>query len=127
MNEDDELDYLNVPSDFPRPVSTGIVPGNQPKFIVTNYHGRFYLPGCTPPELYERWQICEEISQQLAVKSLESKDGKRAHMSESAILEQYFARLIRANLTSVAEARWVIERIARVLEWPAPSLSAKGL
>lgn len=125
MNEDNELKYLKVPSDFPRPVSTGTVPGNQPKFVVTNYQGKFYLPGCTPPELYERWQICEEIAQQLAVKSRESKDRKRSHMSESAILEQYFLRLIRTNLTTEAEAEWVIQRVARIVEWPIPSSYTK--
>lgn len=125
MNEDHELEYLKVPSDFPRPISTGALPGNQPKILVTSYQGKFYPPGCTPQEIYERWQICEEIVQQLAIKSRESKAGKRSHMSESAILEQYFLRLIQANLTSEAEARWVIQRVARVVEWPIPSLSTK--
>lgn len=125
MNEDHELEYLKVPSDFPRPVSTGALPGNQPKFLVTSYQGKFYLPGCTPQEIYERWQICEEIVQQLAIKSREAKKGKLSHMSESAILEQYFLRLIRANLTSEAEARWVIQRVATVVEWPIPPLSTK--
>lgn len=125
MNEDHELEYLKVPSDFPRPDSAGALPGNQPKFLVTSYQGKFYLPGCTPQELYERWQICEEIVHQLAIKSRESKQGKRSHMSEPAILEQYFLRLIHANLTTEAEAKWVIQRVARVVDWPIPLLSAK--
>lgn len=125
MNEDNELEYLKVPSDFPCPVSTGALPGNQPKFLVTSYQGKFYLPGCTPHEIYVRWEICEEIVQQLAIKSRESKEGKRSHMSESAILEQYFLRLIRTNLMTEAEARWVIQRVAKVVEWPNPWLSTK--
>ena len=120
MNKDDELMFQKVPSDFPRYTSAATVPGNQPKFVATNYQGRFYLAGCTPPEIYERWQICEEIAQQLAVKSRESKAGKRSHMSESAILEQYSFRLIQTDLISEAEAMWVITRVARIVEWPCP-------
>lgn len=125
MNEDDELEYLKVPSDFPRPVSTGTLPGNQPKFLVTSYQGKFYLPGCTPPEIYERWQTCEEIAQQLAVKSREFKADKCSHMSDSAILEQYLPRLIRTNMTTEVEARWVIQRVATILEWPIPPIPTK--
>ncbi|WP_157201889.1 hypothetical protein [Massilia sp. Root335] len=123
MNEDDELEYLKVPLGFPHPVSTGMLPGTQPKFLVVSYQGKFYLPGCTPPELYERWRICEEIAQQLTIKSRDSKEGKRSHMSESAILEQYLPWLTQTNLTTEAEARWVILRVAEILEWPIPPLA----
>ncbi|QJD99834.1 hypothetical protein HH212_07195 [Massilia forsythiae] len=122
MNEDDELEYLKVPVDFPRTVAEGAIPGTQPKFSVMNYGGRFYMPGCTPPEIYERWQICEEIAQQLTIKLREAKEGKRSQMSEAEILAQYLSRLIRTNLTSKAEAWWVIQRVAAILEWPIQSL-----
>lgn len=121
MNKNNETDYAKVPFDFPRPISLGAVPGAQPKFVVTSYQGKFYSPGCTPPELYERWQICEEIVQELTIKSRESKTGKRLHMSEVAILEQYLLRLIQTNWTSEAEAQWIIRRVAHILGWPAPS------
>jgi hypothetical protein len=121
MDENDEIEYAKVPADFPCPISTGAVPGTQPKFLVTSYQGKFYLPGCTPPEIYERWRTCEEIVQGLSVKSRESKAGKRSHMSEVEILEQYLSRLIATGLTSEAEASWVIQRVAAVLAWPAPS------
>lgn len=124
MNEDDELGYLKLPSEFPRPVSTGVLPGTQPKFSAVIYQGKFYLPGCTPPEIYERWQICEDIAQQLIIKSHDSKAGALSHMSEPAILDQYLSRLIRANLTTEGEARWVIQRVAGILGWPMPALAS---
>jgi len=121
MTKNDEVEYEKVPSDFPHPVHFGAIPGAQPKLLVTSYQGKFYSPGCTPPELYERWQICELIAQELSIKSNESKIGKRSHMSEPEILEQYFPRLIQTRWTSEAEARWVIRRVAQILNWPDPS------
>lgn len=120
MDEIDEVEYANVPSDFPHPVSLGAVPGAQPKLLVTSYKGKFYPSGCTPPELYERWRIYEKIAQELSIKSRESKLGKRSHMNEVAILEQYFPRLLQTHLTSELEARWIIRRAAQILEWPIP-------
>lgn len=115
-----EDDYAQVPSDFPRPVHYGAVGGAQPKLLMTQYNGRFYSPGCTPPEVWERWQTCEDLVKHLCAKSLESKAGKRAHMSELEILEQYLPRLIATRWTSEEEARWVIRRVAAVLSWPVP-------
>ncbi len=109
------------PADFPRPVHLGAVPGAQPKLLMTQYQGRFYVPGCTPPELLERWNICEDLAQQLVAKSLESKTGKRAHMTDTEILAQYLPRLIATNWTSEAEARWVIRRTGELLKWPIPA------
>jgi hypothetical protein len=72
----------------------------QPKLLMTKYNGKFYLPSCTPPELYERWTVCEDFAQQLAVKSHESKADKRLHMTEVAILEQYLPRLEKTGWVS---------------------------
>ena len=118
--EDEEAKFKQVPADFPRPSYLAALPGAQPKFLMTKYEERFYMPGCSPPELYEAWRVCEEIAAQLAEKSLESKAGKRAHMSESEILDQYLPRLIRTRRTTAPEARWVIRRVAQLLEWPIP-------
>lgn len=120
MIEDDEEKYAELPSDFPRPIYLYAVPGAQPKFLVTNYKGKFYSAGCTPPELYERWQVCETIAKELSIKSRESKFGKRSHMSEVAILEQYLMRLIATHWTSEEEAQWIIRRVAQLLHWPVP-------
>jgi hypothetical protein len=113
-------DFEKVPLDFPRPLHLGAVPGAQPKFLAVSCGGRFYSPGCTPPELYERWTVCEDLAQQLSTKSLDSRLGKRSHMSEVEILDQYLPRLIATKWTSEAEARWTIRRTAAILSWPVP-------
>lgn len=124
-SNDDDAVYAQVPEDFPYPELSGAVPGAQTKFLATKYKGRFYSPGCTPPELFERWQVCEDLAAQLAAKSISSKAGHRAHMSELEILEQYLPRLIAQRWTSEAEARFIIRRVAEITGWPAPS-SAMG-
>ena len=124
MDVSEEVEYANVPSDFPPTVALGALPGAQPKLLVTSYRGKFYLPGCSPPEFYHRWLSCEDIAQELSIKSRESKAGKRSHMPEVAILEQYLPRLIDTHWTSEAEARWVIRRVAELLDWPIPSTAS---
>lgn len=125
MNDDapeivDDAQFGKVPADFPRPVHMGALPGAQPKLLMVMYGGRYYSPGCTPPELWERWVICEDLAQQFCRKSLDSKVGKRAHMSESEILDQYMERLLKTGWRSDAEMRWVIRRAAELAHWPIP-------
>lgn len=82
-----ESRYAQVPADFPWLDYFGSVLGAQPKLLLTRYRGRFYAPGCMPPAVWQRWDICEDLAQQLYRKSLESKRRKRVHMDESARLE----------------------------------------
>ncbi|MDN4039298.1 hypothetical protein [Massilia sp. YIM B02443] len=117
MSVDTQDDNFEVPGDFPKPVHLGAVGGAQPKFLAVMYQGRFYEPGATPPEVYERWLMCNDLAEQLVKKSLLSKAGKRAHMSETEILEQYFIRLLATNWTSNEEARWIINKVASELDW----------
>lgn len=112
--------FSGVPQDFPKPQYQGAVPGAQPKLLMTRWNGRFYVPGQTPPELYERWDVCEDLARQLAEKSIESRNGKRSHMTEVEILAQYLSRLIETRWTSEPEARWVIRRTAQMLGWSCP-------
>lgn len=109
-----------VPPDFPRPQPHSAVSGAQAKLLLSSYEGKFYAPGNTPPEVSERWNVCEDLARQLAQKALESKSGKRAHMHEVAILDQYLPRLIATKWTSAPEAIWIIRRCAEILGWPAP-------
>lgn len=114
-------DYSKVPLDFPRPEIAGAVSGFQDKLLLTQHGDKFYALGCTPPELYSRWDKCEDLAKQLATKALESKHGKRAHMTELEILEQYLPRLIETKWTSEPEARFIIRRAAELLSWPTPA------
>lgn len=124
MNDELEAAYdsrcPHVPEDFPRPVHLGALPGAQTKLLMVKYNGRYYSPGRTPPELWERWDYCEDLAQQFCRKSLDNKLGKRAHMSEVAILDQYLERLLKTGWGSDAEMRWVIRRAAHLAHWPTP-------
>lgn len=114
--------YADVPEDFPRPEILGAVGGAQPKLLLVQYEGRLYTPGCTPPEVYAHWEHCEDLANHLATKAAESKQGKRSHMTEVEILEQYLPRLIATRWTSEAEARFIIRRVAQILAWPIPDV-----
>lgn len=117
----EDASYTQVPADFPRPVHHGSVSGGQAKLLMTSHNGRFYTPGCTPPEVFQRWDVCEDLAKHLSAKCLESKAGKRSHMSDVEILAQYLPRLIATKWASEAEARWIIRRIAVMLSWPVPA------
>lgn len=114
---------ITVPDDFPRPRQLGAVPGAQTKILAVEYQGRFYRPGCTPPELYERWQHCMHLVPQFVSSCIETKAGKRAHMPGADILAQYLVRLIDAKWVSDDEARWVIRETAKLLAWPTPEVA----
>ncbi len=109
-----------VPHDFPLPLPTlGSIGGSQAKLLLVEYEGSFYQPGSTPLDRYARWDVCEDLAQQLKVKCLESKAGKRAHMTETEILQQYYDRLLNTGWTSPPEAKWIFLRVAALLAWPA--------
>lgn len=118
--------YALIPEDFPRPDVASSLAGFQNKLALVQFEGKLYLPGGTPPERFAKWSICEEQAQHLAMKSKECKAGKRAHMSETEILEQYLQRLLDARWHSDAETRWLIRRTAELLGWPAPSSAIAG-
>lgn len=111
---------FDIPADFPRPKHLGAVPGAQPKILATQYQGRFYSPGCTPPELYESWKHCMHLVEQFVPACIETKAGKRRDMPKVEILEQYLSRLIETRWCSDDEARWVIRETAKLLGWPTP-------
>lgn len=115
-----KFDSEIMPSDFPGSPSLGAISGAHNKILATQYQGQYYSPGCTPPELLDRWKICEDLACQISKKSLESKAGKRSHMPEVEILAQYFLRLVATRWTSEPEAKWVIRRVATLVAWDAP-------
>lgn len=114
------VNMLLVPDDFPRPGNAGAISGAMPKLSLVEYEGKLYPAGCTPLDIFCRWDICEDLVQQFQAKCLETKRGKRANISEEHILEQYLTRLLGTGWVSDAEGRWIIRRVAMVLNWPAP-------
>lgn len=122
------MNYDDVPAHFPRPVYLGAVGGAQDKLLLVKYAGtgKFYLPGCTPPEIHARWTACEDLARQLQARCLASKAGKRAYMSEVDILDQYLERLLNTGWHTDAEIRWVTRRAAGNLGWPIPESATEA-
>lgn len=123
MTATQQMTDFTVPDNFPRPQHLGAVPGAQTKFLAVEYQGRYYSPGCTPPELHERWQHCLQYVPQFVTSCIETKAGKRAHMSEADILDQYLVRLVESEWVNADEAGWVIRETAKLLGWPIPELA----
>lgn len=96
-----------------------------PKSLLVDYGGKLFPPGCTPPEMFERWDVCEDLAQQLRSKSIEAKTGNRAYMPERDILAEYLEQLLETDWGSDAEMKWVIRRTAELLQWPVPPDAAK--
>lgn len=114
--------YNQIPADFPMEPLLGAMSGAQAKLLLTEYEGKFYTLGTSPPERFQRWDICEDLARQLSEKSLESKAGKRAHMSENEILQQYYDRLEKTGWVIDTEGVWVIHRVSAILSWPKLAL-----
>lgn len=112
-----------LPDDFPRLVITSAISGYQSKLALVEYEGKYYVPGGTPPELFGRWETCEDLAQQLSVKSTESKAGKRSNMSEKEILAQYLERLLKTGWGTDSEMKWTIRRTAEILGWTVPEIA----
>ncbi len=67
---------LEVPADFPRETYAA-VSGVQAKLAARLINGQF-VTGMTPEELYERWDICEDLAQQLATRTRRHQAEGRA-------------------------------------------------
>jgi len=121
MIEDDVAEYAKVPPDFPLPISLSSISGAHPKLLGSEYKGNLYPPGCTPPEIYERWKEREEIAEMLAYKANRSRVDKMTLKSETEILLEYSEILSKMSWLSKDEVRWVIQRVGHLLSWPVPS------
>jgi len=111
--------YL-IPADFPRTQRTGTAAEDQSAVLLSCFEGKFYEKGCTPPELFARWDLCDNLVQQFALKCVDSKNGNRSHMTPDEILKHFHARLSETNWVSRDEAIWVFRRVAQLMNWVSP-------
>jgi hypothetical protein len=108
--------YGQIPDDFPRPVScpVPIQPGSG---SVVEWDGQNYLAGCTPPEMYQQWRYCEWLATLFAEKCMDSSRNTSSRQTRAQILERHLSELARTNLVTAVEAKWVIRRAAKSLDW----------
>ena len=107
-----------APADFPRESAPGSVSGAQPKLLVVKVGGRF-SSGVDEGEIYRRWAVCEDLVQQLVVKTV-----KRMREGRVADLDDYANKLQRWlevqewegwRVTS-QEAKWMRDRIKTLVQ-----------
>lgn len=123
LNMSDTPDYAEVPDDYPYRLTHGAVSGYQPKLLlISSADGRFYSPGNAPHERWHDWNYSTTLASAMAQKCLESKSGKRAHMTEAEIILQYYLRAVKSNgrYGTEEQLKWTFTQIARELGWPLP-------
>ncbi len=59
----------DIPEDFPCGFNAATIPGTQAKFLARKI-GEKYIVGPSQEELYDRWDYCEDLAQQLAARTL---------------------------------------------------------
>lgn len=75
-------------------------------------------PTASREHIMERYELCEDLAQMLT-------EQARARLfelgiAESDVLERTFAGLRSGEVVDEAEARWVVRRLAELLDWEPP-------
>lgn len=104
-----------VPVDFPHDTTPASLSGTQPKLAVRKIAGRFVV-GLTGPELYQRWDLCEDLARQLVSKTLKDQE-KFPENSHGTTLRRMRRAIDGKRWTSVVETDWLMERLRVLLGW----------
>ncbi len=92
-----------------------------PSFIALYTDARGRLRS-TPAELATRYELCEDLANHLTEQAQRLHHGA-AVPSEDEILQRIHAGLATAESgVQPEEARWITQRLAELLQWPAPTL-----
>ncbi|SMG39839.1 Protein of unknown function [Paraburkholderia susongensis] len=104
-----------VPNDFPWDTTPASLAGAQPKLAGRKIAGRFVV-GLTAPERYQRWEVCEDLAQQLMPKAL--KDAAKFPQNSRDVTLRRIRRAIEGKgWTSVVETDWLMSRLRVLLGW----------
>ncbi len=107
-----------APADFPRQHAPGSVSGVQPKLVVVKVDDRF-ISEVDEEEIYRRWLVCEDLVQQLVVKTVQRmREGRVADLTEyAAKLQQWLETQEWEGWKATwSEARWMGDRIKTLVE-----------
>jgi hypothetical protein len=111
-----------VPEDFPREMLVGSLAGSNPKLLLRKVGDR-YFAGLTPDELYERYDACEDLAQQLALYTQRKIDSKGWGVDEALHrVEMGVENKVRANAWdfSSAEIAWLMARTRQIMSAADP-------
>ncbi|MHB9833272.1 hypothetical protein Q8F57_000375 [Paraburkholderia terrae] len=105
----------HVPEDFPRDVTPASLPGAHPKLAGRLIDGKFVV-GLTEEERFERWDVCEDLAQQLV--GVARKDAlKHPENAREVTLGRVRRGIEGKQWTSVVETDWLMARLRLLLEW----------
>lgn len=105
----------DVPDDFPRDVAPASLSGAQPKLAGRLIDGKFVV-GQTAEERFERWDLCEDLAQQLVPKA-RADAAKYPSNSPAVTLQRMRNAMERKQWVTVVEMDWLIERLRKLLSW----------
>ncbi|MGT2512173.1 hypothetical protein [Cupriavidus basilensis] len=108
------MNLSDVPADFPRIKIPAVVTGAQPKICVREIDGR-YVASQTEEERLERWDICEDLAQQLL--PVVQKDArKHPEHSREQTLSRVRVSVSQKGWCSEDELNWLIRRLGVLLQ-----------
>jgi Protein of unknown function (DUF2442) len=111
----DERLSSQVPADFPWDPTPALLSGTQPKLAGRLIDGRFVV-GLTAEERYIRWDMCEDLAQQLVPKTLKDA-AKFPQNSRDATLKRMRRAIEGKQWTERVETDWLMERLRVLLGW----------
>lgn len=107
------MNLNDVPADFPRITVPAVVTGAQPKIGVQEIDGR-YVAGQIDEERYERWDICEDLAQQL-LRVARKDETAHPGQSREMTLKRVRISVSRKGWCSEDELDWLIGRLETLL------------
>ena len=113
MHEDEK-----APADFPREPAPGSISGLQPKLLVTKVDGEF-RPTVDEEEIYRRWLVCEDLVQQLNLKTVKRlREGRIANLDDYINKLQQWLEVQEWDgwTLTCPEAQWMRHRIKTLVE-----------
>jgi hypothetical protein len=111
----DERLSSQVPADFPWDPTPALLSGTQPKLAGRWIDGRLIV-GLTAEERFIRWDMCEDLAQQLVPKTLKDA-AKFASNSRDVTLRRMRRAIEGKRWTERLETDWLMERLRILLGW----------
>lgn len=104
-----------VPVDFPWDPTPGLLSGTQPKLAGRWVDGRLIV-GLTAEERFIRWDMCEDLAQQLVPKTLKDA-AKFPSNSRDVTLRRMRRAIANKEWTERVETDWLMQRLRVLLGW----------
>jgi hypothetical protein len=95
--------------------------------IPSSFVALFVAPGKTRPHtardvVAARYELCEDLAQTLAPTASQMQLGRELHATE--VLAQCLEAISGPQaVLELSEARWVVCRLAELLDWPLPQFA----